>query len=203
VLADLGEIFELLDRFDLAMTHDQNRNSPQALREYRCSLPNSFPQLNAGVVGFRRSPAVLAFMQRWRADTEAHGVGKDQPSLREALWQSDLKLAVLPPEYNLWDLSQIDHLSPLRHTAPRIIHSNLFVMKRIRKPGPDDLAQYIGRGRAYKLGLLLAADHTLARRSGRPARLPSRMQSLSVRALRLLDEVGRQWTRLRRTGRRP
>ena len=42
VLADPGDMFEVLDRFDIALAQDQNRNSPQALTEDRQPFPNAF-----------------------------------------------------------------------------------------------------------------------------------------------------------------
>ena len=85
VLADLRDIFEVLDRFDIALAQDQNRNSPQALTEYRQPFPNAFPQFNAGVIGFRRTPQVAALLDRWTEAIRDHAIDKDQPSLRELL----------------------------------------------------------------------------------------------------------------------
>lgn len=198
VIADLGDIFDVLDRFDLAITHDQNRNSPLGRAEYRKPFSNAFPQFNAGVVGFRRSQAMQDFLETWKWATKDHGVGKDQPSLRELLWESDLRVTVLPPEYNFCNLSLLDRMVPKFHTAPRIIHSTLFLHKSLPLPGEDALSHYIGRGRACKARLMLAADHTLARRTGGQVVLPTWHQSLQQRTLSLLDGVGRvvgRWLR--------
>lgn len=183
VLADLGDVFEVLDRFDFALCHDQLRNSVHARREYRVPLPNTYPQFNGGVVGFRRSPETRAFLDTWKAAIQDHGISKDQPSLRELLWQSDLRVATLPPEYNLWDLAQIDVMRPRHHAAPRIIHSNLFVQKPLPPAGKDILGHYIGRARARKARILLKADETLARREGRQTKLPSRLERAWLWAL--------------------
>jgi hypothetical protein len=187
VLADLGDVFEVLDRFDFALCHDQNRNSILGRREYRIPLPNAYPQFNGGVVGFRRSPQTLDFIDNWKVAIQDHGIRKDQPSLRELLWQSSLRVATLPPEYNLWDLALIDVMRPKHHAAPRIIHSNLFVQKPLPPAGKDILSHYIGPARARKVRIMLRADETLAHRSGRVARLPSRWQNLWLRGLYLLE----------------
>jgi hypothetical protein len=186
VLADLGDVFEVLDRFDFALCHDQLRNSVHARREYRIPLPNAYPQFNGGVVAFRRSPETLDFIDTWRTAIQDHGIHKDQPSLRELLWQSRLRVATLPPEYNLWDLARIDLMRPKHHSAPRIIHSNLFVQKRLPPAGKDILSHYIGSARARKVRIMLKADATLAHRSGQVAKLPSRWQNLCLRGLYLL-----------------
>lgn len=192
VLADVGDIFDLLDRVDIAAVQDQYRNSDFARRMYREPLENAFPQLNSGVLGFRRSEHVLDFFRKWKGEIWAHGIGKDQPSLRELLWQDDrLRLAVLPPEYNLWDLAMVDALRPALHAAPRILHSNIFRDLPEPPPGADALVHYLGRARAYKIRRLLAADQTLAQRTGRPAQMPTRRQRNTARLLYALLRAAR------------
>ena len=55
-VADLRDVFEVLDRFDIALAHDQRRNSPAANATWRRPLPNAFPQFNGGVIAYRRTP---------------------------------------------------------------------------------------------------------------------------------------------------
>lgn len=190
VVADLGDVFDLLDRFDLAMAQDMYRASPKALGHYRRPFPNAFPQLNSGVMAFRRTPAVMAFLDGWKADVAAHGTGKDQPSLREALWDSDLRLAVLPPEYNLYDHHALDVMVPGRHAAPRVLHSHRLLGRPLPAPGQDAVAHYFGAATALKLRLMLAADETLAQREGRPARRPGRGEKLRLGGLYALYAAG-------------
>lgn len=189
VMADLTDVFEILDRFDFAMAHDQFRNGSRARTEYRNPIPSAFPQLNSGVLGFRNSERVRAFIEMWKAAVKDHGIGRDQPSLRELLWDSGLKLSVLPPEYNLYDLSLIDRMIPERDAAPRVIHTDLFVSRPEPANGIDSLDHYIGRARAYRVSLLLAADRTLAFRSAGQTRLPTRSQLTYLRLLCLLDKT--------------
>jgi hypothetical protein len=185
-VGDFTDVFDVFDRFDIAAAHDQNRNARSSRTEYRRPFPNAFPQINSGILGFRKSPAVTTFLQSWKAAVQEHNIGKDQPSLRELAWDSDLRFAILPPEYNLWDIRSIDRLTPWQ-TAPRIIHSNVFVMKPPPPPEADALIHYLGRARASKLRQLIAADETLARRAGTRARLPSRGEKLMLPLLGLAD----------------
>lgn len=191
VLANLSDIFELLERFDIAATHDQYRNSVAARRIYKEAIPNAFPQVNSGVLGFRKSSAVMEFLNDWKREIKSQGIGRDQPSLRELLWTRDLKLAILPPEYNLWDLPLMDHMKPAPHTAPRILHSDIF--KDFPNPpvDTDALVHYLGKARAYKIGLLLAADETLAQRTGRSAQLPTRRERNTSRGLYALARTAK------------
>ena len=62
-VADLRDVFEVLDRFDVALAHDQARNSPAANAVWRRPLPAAFPQFNGGVIAYRRTPEVLDFLR--------------------------------------------------------------------------------------------------------------------------------------------
>jgi hypothetical protein len=116
IAGDLSQLFPILDRFDMALAHSPTRSSYRPDR-----VPDSFPEFNGGVILFRRSPSVHDLFSRW-ADYYArdlerlrrgeidwrrahervfyHGNLPDQPTLREALYGSDLRIATLPPEYN-------------------------------------------------------------------------------------------------------
>jgi hypothetical protein len=94
-----GDLFEMLDRFELLVAHDPWR------AEYHFEkLPECFPTLNTGVIAFRRSPAVLDLIREWHAGYARH-FGKltpaDQPAFRHALYHSGVRFAILPGEYNL------------------------------------------------------------------------------------------------------
>jgi hypothetical protein len=104
------EVFDLLDRFDLAAAHEAGRFATRWAdgREVFIrapDVPECLPELNSGVVAFRRQANVLALFERWlvlaeqaRAAPVPHT--QDQPAFRRALYESDVRVAVLPPEYN-------------------------------------------------------------------------------------------------------
>lgn len=101
VVGDISELFELLERFDFAAAHAPGRSGARIHDYEDKSIPSSFVQFNTGVVCFRRTPAVLAAFEEWRriyGENPRHR--HDQPSLRAALYESQLSLYVLPPEYN-------------------------------------------------------------------------------------------------------
>jgi hypothetical protein len=99
IVRDLGPIFELLDRFDIAGAHAPTRSSFDL-----DNIPDSFPEFNAGLIAFRRSEAVSSFLAAWLADydrlAELRPASMDQPSFRRALFRSGLRIATLPPEWN-------------------------------------------------------------------------------------------------------
>ncbi|WP_272010745.1 putative nucleotide-diphospho-sugar transferase [Roseovarius sp. ZX-A-9] len=121
VLEDVGELFDLLDRFDVAMAHAHARNRDATRAVWKYALPDSFPQFNTGVIAVRRNPQTQALLKNWSDSYKKAGFRKDQVTLRELLWASDLRLATLPPEYNirypknLWLWSR-------REARPRICH---------------------------------------------------------------------------------
>jgi len=101
VVSDILEMFELLDRFDMALAHAHARNRKFVSETWRNAIPCSFPQLNSGVMLYRRTPEVQQLLSDWQQAYHSAGFKKDQTTLRELLWLSDLRLHVLPPEYNI------------------------------------------------------------------------------------------------------
>lgn len=123
VLADISDAFELLRRFDIAAAHAENRNAPHAQRIWNEPVPPSFPQINGGVLGIRRSEATGAFLARIETVLREEGLSSDQPVMRELLWDGDLRLAILPVEYNFKLLPNAYTMSDTS-PAPRLIHAS-------------------------------------------------------------------------------
>lgn len=109
---DISEIFELLDRFDIAASHAAYRTT-----YHIDEIPDCFPEFSSGAVLFRQSPRMKQLFSTWLAlyerdlkrdlqwvhplqDTLFNGDLPDQPTFREAIYQSDLRVATLPPEYH-------------------------------------------------------------------------------------------------------
>jgi len=93
------ELFELLDRCDIAMAHAPMRVTGSV------PVPVSFPECNSGVIAYNINDQTKAMFAAWENFYAEHlsstGQPDDQPALRRALWESKLiRLAVLPPEYN-------------------------------------------------------------------------------------------------------
>jgi hypothetical protein len=109
-LQPFPELFDLLDRFDLAAAHEAGRFATRwdggaEVFIRAADVPDCVPELNTGVIAFRREPRVLALFERWLALTEEARAAsvphtQDQPAFRRAIYASDLRVAVLPPEYN-------------------------------------------------------------------------------------------------------
>lgn len=100
VVADLVEVFTLLDRFDMALAHAPNRVTlPLG------DVPSSYPEFNTGVIAFRRNAVTDRVLRAWLVEYDAlqhhDPPSKDQPSFRRVAYHdSDLRVAALIPEYN-------------------------------------------------------------------------------------------------------
>lgn len=97
---DVTDVFELLDRYDLAVTHAYHR------RPFSMPCPDCFPEVNGGVIFYKMNDSIKAFFEEWkRLYKELYdgprNIKKDQPSLRQVLYESNIQSYILPPEYNL------------------------------------------------------------------------------------------------------
>lgn len=117
ICGSILDMFPLLDRFDLAFAAAPTRlkeSDLAVLGEQMRKIPPTFPQPNAGLLLFRRSPEIDQLWDVWESlfqrdltiakaadyyEARFQGVN-DQPALREALYDSSLRWTVLPPEYN-------------------------------------------------------------------------------------------------------
>jgi len=123
VLDDVNPLFDLLDRFDMALAHANNRLS--SLLNWQVSIPVSFPQFNCGIIVYRRSDRVWRVLQEWIEAFHQAGFYADQITFREIIWLSDLRVATLPPEYNLRNLKYFLVWGG-REAQPKILHLALF-----------------------------------------------------------------------------
>lgn len=122
VVGPLGDLFDILHRFDLAAAHDMRRAS-DLIRAGAEPAPYAFPQLNSGVLLYRRSEGALALLAEWERRFHATGAKRDQPILKDLLWSTDIRFYVLPPEFNLRRLTLLDAWEPL-DVRPTVVHSH-------------------------------------------------------------------------------
>lgn len=125
IVDDISELFGLLDRFDIAIAHAHKRNFHLTAEQWRENLPPSFPQFNSGVILYKKSLQVSAFLANWRDSFHTAKIKKDQVTLRELIWLSDLRIATLPPEYNIRYQKYIRTWSPAE-ASPKILHMAKF-----------------------------------------------------------------------------
>ncbi|WP_147587305.1 hypothetical protein [Halorubrum lipolyticum] len=108
IVGDISPLFELLNRVDIAVAR-----SPVDVVEFD-DIPDSFPELNTGVVAYGNSKEVRNLFEKWEEiyniylksgfpDDKDRNPKKrllNQPSFRKALYESDISYSILPREYN-------------------------------------------------------------------------------------------------------
>ncbi|ETX15352.1 hypothetical protein OCH239_16110 [Roseivivax halodurans JCM 10272] len=100
VRADLSSLFDLLQRFDMAGAQVALWHRPRHHKPIRHDLPETFPEINTGVLLYRRTEAALDLFDAWALRFAEGRYGIDQPSFREVLWESDIRFHVLPQQFN-------------------------------------------------------------------------------------------------------
>jgi hypothetical protein len=100
-LDQCSELFRMLDRFEFAAAHAPVR----AMNFVPKGVPRCFPELNTGVLAYKKTNEVLKLFEQWELiyqDFRARrNIIRDQLSFRKALYESNVNLSILPPEYNL------------------------------------------------------------------------------------------------------
>lgn len=178
VLAPLGDLFDVLERFEMALAHDVRRASALVREGLEVATPYAFPQLNSGVMLYRRSPGMLAFLAEWSRRFHDAGVARDQIILKDMLWRTELRFFVLPPEFNMRRVTMLDAWEPLDAT-PTILHSHR-LMDHMRRPGApriSDVADLVAQERRALAAEWAAAgvgDDTVSRFAAVQARGVSR-----------------------------
>lgn len=123
-IGDLNDLFVMLQRFDF-IGHQlfEGHDIPMP------GIPDAFPEFNTGVLGFRRGAASTAFFDRWKHHYTAfvaqnrdghyhHSNVSDQKSFRVAVWESELSIGVIGPEYNF-----VPHHLNFACSPVRVLHN--------------------------------------------------------------------------------
>ncbi|WP_333713573.1 hypothetical protein [Yoonia sp.] len=141
VVADVSDLFWVLNKYDIAAAHVQSRNASWSTEIWRATLPNSFPQINSGVMAIRKNERTDDLMLQVEAAIKEFDLKMDQAALRELIWLSDVSLYVLPFEYNVRGSKNIVGRGSSA-TAPRILHSSKFHKKMRGNEPPSPKAIY-------------------------------------------------------------
>jgi hypothetical protein len=77
VVADVSEPFDLLERYDIAGCHVENRNPVTSVtgRLKSPSVPHAFTGFNGGVIYYAMNPNMRLFLERWAEAFKAENVG--------------------------------------------------------------------------------------------------------------------------------
>jgi hypothetical protein len=106
VIRNCDDMFDLLDRFDMACVIDfarKRKKYSDTVPEYG-RIPYAFSELNSGVIAFNSSQRTKDALKMWKQYFYKYfreTNGWDQVSFRVALWHSDVKIIHMPFEYNV------------------------------------------------------------------------------------------------------
>jgi hypothetical protein len=159
VCADISGLFTVLDRFDIAMTHDRGYIDDFPLGS---GVPDAFVEFNQGVIAFRQCDAVKRALKEALSWVEKLHVRSgtypyDQPPFRIALFHSDARIATLPLEYNC-RFASYGYLNGV----VRILHARL-PNRRMQAYDYERVARKLNRmtvPRVYLMGAVFAMSRT-------------------------------------------
>lgn len=122
LIEPVPELFDVLDYFDIALAHAPWREV------YPVGIPLAFPEHNIGVVAFKKSKALDAFVEKWRDNFLQDNMERSterkvswfpaQASFRRTLYESSLRICTLPPEYNWRGTGYVHHPVKIVHKRP-------------------------------------------------------------------------------------
>jgi hypothetical protein len=109
VVDEMAPVLRLLDRFDMAVAYSAEGRGP-----VDPEVPPAFFEFNTGVLAWRASDRMSAFLRSWEETYVAwlsgdpfpvpgkgsRGGRADQLAFRRCAWEHDVRLFVLAPEYN-------------------------------------------------------------------------------------------------------
>ena len=125
VTGDLGDLFRILEHFEIAGAYVRYRTLSKRLKSHMADVPHAFPQINCGVMLYKKCERVDALFRAWIDLYQKGGFTRDQAPFREVLWQSDVRLYILAPEYNMRDIP----FWPTKEPLPKILHIKGFHAK--------------------------------------------------------------------------
>jgi len=133
VVRNISDMFDILNRFDVALTNDYARKRTKYSKivpEY-AEIPYSFSEVNGGIMAYNSSLATQSFLSLWKEYFYKYFKqtnGWDQVSLRISLWRSNVRIHHFPFEYNIRSHAnrekqdRFKHEFGEQHMAPRIYH---------------------------------------------------------------------------------
>jgi len=136
ILNDLGDLFSILDAFDIAYAHAPIREHVDASLD---GIPKSFVQPNTGVILYRNEEKMESMVRDWlriyrRQLQEQSSPPNDQPAFKKAVYESNLRPYILPPALNVRvDKSRLiggNITAKILHARPEIIQREMQKFRR-------------------------------------------------------------------------
>lgn len=163
VVGSVEGIFDVLETFDMAACHERFLNAEHARRVHRRVMPTAFPTVNSGVLGIRHSQKTQAFLKHWQSEVRTTESNRDQPALRELLFESDLRICTLPPTFNFMSFHELSRWWGV-FGAPRVLHSPGLHQTRTEYHDPETpftLEEVVGLAYSETIKVLIESDYDL------------------------------------------
>lgn len=99
---EAGSLFRLLDHFDMAAAHAPLRINTLLGNSPLPEVPPCFPEFNCDLLLWRRNRRTTELLRQWERLYLSHELGHphDQGPFRLLGYNSDVRFATLPPEFN-------------------------------------------------------------------------------------------------------
>lgn len=128
IFDDISEMFNILDRFDLAMCHGHTRalRYSNALKDGKAlpEIPYAFAPVQGGLMLYKRNEKVDKYLRDLVELYKEKQYADDQVSMRELLWKNDLRVYILPREYNFNSIKDVERWAEqdFKTARPKIFH---------------------------------------------------------------------------------
>ena len=198
VVESFPELFSVLDRFDLAATHEEYRSTDWFNRYPQPDIPLSFPEFNTGILLLKRSDRMDGVLQRWsdlyRAylSEEPDRRMNDQPFFRAAAYYGDVRVATLTREYKCKFRGQGYLNGPVKilHGHVKFQLNSGQVSKAVRVLNRSNKPRVYIAGKVYEQKIVgRLVGRRKARKVGSFPELPG---SITLLRARRLKEIARQ-----------
>lgn len=99
----IHHVFRVLDYHDVAAAHAPGTRITQREISDGDGVPECYVEYNCGIIAFRCADRVIDMLQQWHDSYEQRRdvVVGDQVDFRKVVYHSDLRVATLPPEWNV------------------------------------------------------------------------------------------------------
>ena len=97
ILNPIDSMFDLLKKFDMGIAPGPMTQNPVDEKDLLNEIPDTFPEVNTGVILYRKTPKMIRFLEEWKTTYltnkdglyRMHTKGGDQVSLRYLLWNNE------------------------------------------------------------------------------------------------------------------
>jgi len=147
VMDDIAEIFQILEKFDLALCHGHDRmlrfKLQHGLLSYRGikrkvigeDIPYSFSPIQSGLLLYKNNLRIKQWLTKLLNLYQKKMFFDDQVSIRELLWKTNIRFYILPPEYNFNSIEFIKNCQKnnFKEARPKIFHYTKHKNENIEK----------------------------------------------------------------------